>query len=81
MCYGLVMATEYPTRKSGGPEVDSAATDDLPALSDEERIDFLRTLQEAEAEIAAGNFIVGDSATFKARLDEIGRQVRRTRGR
>ena len=42
--------------------------EEMPVLSEAERAELIASLQEAEAEIAAGHYTVHDPATFVERL-------------
>lgn len=51
--------------------------EELPVLSDTERADLLRSLQEAEARVKAGKTVDYDPKIFKKRLIEIYRKSKR----
>lgn len=70
--------TNSATRKPRQTTMVPVTTmEEIPVLTDEEREALLRSLKEAEAQIAAGNFIKYDPKTFKERLLAIYRDGKR----
>ena len=70
MCYdgdvNSKIATKGKNRRT--TMVPVTTMEEIPVLSEEERVELLRSLKEAEARAAAGQATDYDPATFKDRL-------------
>lgn len=51
--------------------------EEIPVLTEAERAEFIASLKESEARIAAGNFVRYDSESFKAHLLEVYRRAKK----
>ena len=68
ICYDSRMSTtaDHKTRRTTMMAVTTM--EEVPVLSEAERAEILASLKKAEAEIAAGQSVQYDSATFRARF-------------
>ena len=78
MCYGICMRNKASTTdKRRTTMVPVTTMEELPVLSDKERDELRIALQQAELRIAAGQGIDYKPKTFKQRLLDIYRGVKR----
>ena len=79
MCYGSNMSSKTATKdkRRRTTMVPVTTMEELPVLSDKERSDLHRSLEQAERRIKSGEGINYDPKTFKRRLLDIYRGVKR----
>jgi hypothetical protein len=71
------MTTDTKAKRRRTTMVPVTTMEEIPVLTDEERAELLASLQEAEAQIKAGNYTEYDPKEFRDRFMRIYRGAKR----